>query len=284
MSKRFYLETSVIRSRLFGHSSIRTHLIKKLEGSTKITSPYIKMEFERGFICSLIEFYFDLKKHTSIHDASVYWAEDFSKRKLKNIYFSITPIFIGIKNDSDIKRALLNLRNEIKKIISLFSRLINRFDKNETACYCSNFRLDLDSNTVEDVENSFVEFYQHYYKYNYAGNCKVVDFFDNKKEILKRIKEYSSKEAGYIQQQANLAKLFNKDISCGSCGTVGDTIIALECPDYAILLSLDSVFADLCKVIGIKCEIIDSVRKMNPLDKVLERLRIPREDKQVKKV
>jgi hypothetical protein len=135
--------------------------------------------------------------------------------------------------------------------------------------------LDLNSNAVEDIENAFVEFYQRYYKFNYAGNCKIVDFFDSKKEILKRIKEHSSKDAGYIQQQANLAKLLGKDISCGSCGTVGDTIIALECPNYAILLTLDSVFTDLCKVIGIKGEVVDSVRKINPLGKVLEALRTP---------
>jgi hypothetical protein len=191
---------------------------------------------------------------------------------------------VGIKNDSDINRALLNLRNEIKKIMSLFSRLINRLDKNETACYCFILKLDLSSNIVEDVEKSFVEFWQGYYKYNYAGECKIIDFFDEKKELLKRIKEYSSKEPGYIQQQSNFVKLFNKDISCGSCGTVGDSIIALECPDYAVLLSLDKVFVDLCKVIGIKFEIIDSVRKTNPLDKVLDALRMPKKAVSEKKI
>lgn len=274
MSKRFYLETSIIRSRLFGHTSIRKGLIKKLENQTRITSPFVRAEFNSGFVCDLIEFYFVLSKSKSIKDAIKYWTEDYRIRKIKNVNFAIAEAFVGI-DDSDITRGLFALRSLIKKIIISLNCLISRYDRNEVCCHLSTVNLDFGSyKTVNDIERAFVHFYE-FYKKNHVDQCKIVALFDKSKEILNKIQGVGSGKQSLKNQQKGLdaIKSCKRKLSCATCRIIGDTIIALECPDYAILLSLDSIFEDLCKVIGLKYEIIHSVRTILPWGSILERLR-----------
>jgi hypothetical protein len=275
MPKRLYLETSVIRSRLFGHSSIRNLLIKKLENQIKITSPFVIGEFNSGFICDLIEFYFVLDKSASIKDAIKYWTEEYRIRKIKNINFAIAEVFVGI-DDGDITRGLFVLRNLIKKIIISLKCLINRYEKNETRCHLATHNLEFGSyKTVNDIERAFVHFYDFYRKSHHIDQCRVVALFDKSKELLKKIREVKGTEEGLDRQQKCLDEIANgtRELSCATCKIIGDTIIVLESPDYAILLSLDSVFDDLCKVLGRKFEIIPSVRKMLPIGSILAKLR-----------
>jgi len=275
MPKRFYLETSVIRSRLIGHTSIRNSLIKKLENQTRITSPFVKAEFNSGFICDLIEFYFVVSESKSIKDAIKYWTEDYRIRKIKNVDFAIADAFIGI-NDTDITHGLFKLRALIKVITISFNCLISRYDKNETCCHLAAVNLDFASHkTVNDTERAFVRFYEFYRKSTHEDKCKVVVLFDKSKEILKKIHEVGAGKQSFEKQQKGLDEIKSgkRKLTCSTCRIIGDTIIALECPNYAILLSLDSIFEDLCKVMGLKCEIIPSVRAMLPLGSILERLR-----------
>lgn len=275
MPKRFYLETSVIRSRLFGHTSIRSGLIKKLENQIRITSPFVRAEFNSGFVCDLIEFYFVLSDSKSINDAIKYWTEDYKIRKIKNVNFAIAEAFVGI-GDGDITRGLFILRTLIKRIVISLNCLISRYDKNETCCHLSTLNLDFGSyKTVNDIERAFVHFHDFYRRNNHVDQCKVVDLFDKSKEILHKIQVVEAGKQSLEKQQKGLDGIKNgkRKLSCATCRIIGDTIIALECPDYAILLSLDSIFEDLCKVIGLKYEIIHSVRTMLPLGSILERLR-----------
>lgn len=275
MPKRFYLETSVIRSRLFGHASIRGTLIKKLENQTKITSPFVRAEFNSGFICDLIEFYFVLSDSKSIQEAIKYWTEEYRIRKIKNVNFAIAEAFIGI-DDDDITRGLFVLRALIKRIIISLNCLINRYEKNDTGCHLATMQLDFGSyETVHDTENAFVRFYDFYRRNNHVDRCRVVAVFDRSKVILDMIQKAGVGKQSLDKQKKALDKIKSgkRTLSCAACRVVGDTIIALECPSYAILLSLDSIFEDLCKVIGLKYEIIPSVRAMHPLGSILARLR-----------
>ena len=274
MSKRLYLETTILRSRLIGHSSIRHFLAEKLKNQTRITSEFVRMEFNRSFICNLIEFYFNLQNQNSIDDAIRWWNENYQTRKIKDINFIVDKLFIGIDDRQDIKRALANLRNEIKKIITLFNCLIHRLEKNNTRCYFTEVKLDFESCvTVEELESTLVKFYKAY-RDNYVDKCNIIAFFNESKETLRRIIEYESKESGFLNQKDKLNEIVHsgKKLTCKVCCNVGDTIIALECPDYAILLSTDKAFEDLCKIMGLKYEIIDSLRAIHPSKEILKKL------------
>lgn len=273
MPKRFYLETSVIRSRLFGHSSIRNPLTDKLKNKTRITSKFVKMEFDKSIICDLIEFYFVLKNHNSIDDAIKWWAEEYKIRKLKNINVFIAEIFTGIEqNDTD--RALFKLRNIIKTIIISFNCLIHRYDLNKTDCYFAKIELDFKNlEAREEIESALANFHK-VFKDNYVNKCKIAHLIKDSEQVLKQITEFDSQKIGFITQKERLRKVVNgeKKLSCFSCRNIGDTVIALECPDYAVLLTQDKAFEDLCKIIGLKYEIIDSVRTILPQNAVLRNI------------
>lgn len=267
MSKRFYLETSVIRSYLIGHSSIRESLKQKLKNQTRITSKFVKMEFQRSLIFDLVEFYFVLSGSISINDAIKYWNEDFHIRKIKNVNISIADVFNGI-NYNDINLGLLRLRNLIKNLIIGFNYLIHRYDQNNTNCYLGNFKFDLNSfNTVEDIERE-LSFFLDYFKKDCIENCNIISLLIDSKETLDKILKYNSKKENFKKQQKKIIKIQNlkRKLSCSTCKVIGDIVIAFECPNYAILLTLDTIFEDLCQILGLKFEVIPSVRGQNPLN------------------
>ena len=266
MPKRFYLETSVIRSRFIGHSSIREPLKQKLKNKIRVTSKFVKMEFNRSLICDLIEFYFVLSRSLSISDAIKYWTEDFRIRKIKNINLSISDFFNKIDDDY-INLGLLRLRNLIKNLTIEFNCLIHRFEQNNTNCYLGDFNLNFKSfSTVEEIERELARFHD-YYRKNYVNNCNIVSLFIDSKETLDNILQYNSKKDNFKKQQEEISKIQNKEkkLSCSTCKSIGDIFIALECPEYAILLTLDTIFEDLCQILGLKFEVMQSVRRRIPI-------------------
>lgn len=274
MPKRFFLETSTIRSRLIGHSSIRSSLTEKLRNQTKLTSEFVRMEFNRSLICNLIEFYFNLETQTSIDDAIKWWNETFKPRQLKDLNYSVDKLFIGINDSTNVKLALINLRNEIKKIITLFECLINRFIQNEMQCYFAKVKLDFQScKGKNDIEKKLVDFYKTF-KGKHVDKCRINDYFENSKGKITKIFTCDSKNDTFNKQKKRLNEINDgkSKLSCNTCSIIGDTIITLECPDYAILLSVDEVFKELCDNIGLKYEIIPSLRKILPTKKVLHKL------------
>lgn len=274
MSQKFYLETSVIRSRLFGHSSIYSLLKNKLQNQICITSKFVKMEFGRNFVCDLMEFYFVLKKHETISDAIKYWNEEYRTRKIKNINFGYAESLTGI-DDNDIGLALLKFRTFIKNIIIAFNHLINRFDKNDCNCVKANFELNCKfCDSSDEIEQSFVDFYRAFNP-DCSDNCKVADLLCKNNTVLSKVMGYSSKNETLDKQKKYLTNIWddNRKISCETCKIVGDIIISLECPEYATLLSIDKIFEDLCKSLNLKYEIIDSVRKITPIGETLKEIK-----------
>ena len=267
MPKKFYLETSAIRSRLIGHSLISEQLKQSLRNQTKVTSKFVKMEFERSLIYDLIEFYFILKNQKYISDAIKYWNEDFRTRKIKNINIVISDMFFNIEN-FDVNLGLLRLRSSIKSLLIEFKYLIQRYDKNSTNCYLGNYDLNFNlCKKATEFEKEFVTFHD-FYKENYIDKCKLSLLFFESKDLIDKIIEHSSKNRSFNKQLVELIKIRDniRKLSCSTCKIIGDLIVTLECPSYAILLTLDTVFEELCKILSLKFEIIPNIRALQPLN------------------
>ena len=274
MPKRYYLETSVIRSRLIGLDVVRKPLVEKLRNQTILTSNFVKMEFNRGLICDVIEFYVALKDRNSIRDAVRWWSEEYKIRKHKNLQYIFADVFVDIQGD-DVQQGLFKLREKIKVLLNNFNFLIQRFEKNGTACYFSNVLLDFELNkSPEEIENALIEFYQEFQN-NHVKECQIIELFGQSRAQLGKLIASNSVQDGFEQQKDNLKKIEagKLSFSCSTCGKIGDTVIALECPDYAILLSHDEAFENLCKNLGLKFEIIPSVRAALPAKNVLAKLK-----------
>ncbi|MCK5014120.1 MAG: hypothetical protein KAS66_09905, partial [Candidatus Omnitrophica bacterium] len=195
--------------------------------------------------------------------------------QIKNLSYSYAEVFSGIE-DNDVERAVFKLREHIRQICDHFQFLIHRFEKNQTDCYFQQVTLNFDSfDSVEDLEEGMVEFYQAFDEKHHAGDCQIVQLFDVSKDVFKKMVEHSTKEKGFNRQKENIEKIEKKelDLSCTTCMKIGDTVIALECPEYAILLTHDKAFEGLCQIFDLKHEIIPSLRAEKPTKEVLERLR-----------
>jgi len=200
MPRKYYLETSVVRSRLIGHTAIKQVLKDKLDAHTRITSGFVKMEFEKSLICDLIEFYFVFKKQATIDDAIKYWTEHFQIRKIKNMNYSIAGIFSGIE-PTDIQQGLFKLRNSIKTLIAAFKKIIQRYDKNNSKCYFSDVALDFRRCTnIEDIEKEFARFYK-VFKNDFVEECNIKKMFDASKNSLTDIIKFKSSNKGFKNQQ-----------------------------------------------------------------------------------
>ena len=87
---------------------------------------------------------------------------------------------------------------------------------------------------------------------------------DSSKEI-ERILEYDSKDKSFKKLKENLLKIkprLNKKFTCFACKTIGDFVVAIECPDYATLLAFDKIFKDLSQFLDFKYEIIPSITRL----------------------
>ncbi len=277
MARPYYLDTSIIRSSLVGHSAIKRYLFDKYKHKVFITSKFVKCEFERKFVCDLIAFYFVLKNQKSIEDACNWWGEEFGARKLKNFLSLCSKIFS--RTGSNKTKALFNLSEEIKAILVGFHCLIRRFENDNTKCYLARVEIDFETaDTREKVEEEFYKFYNFFEKKNYVDRCEIIKLFGDKKVEIKKMLDKQTANQGFRRQKVVVGGLVDegKEFSCNKCKVIADTVIVLECPNSAILLTQDNAFDELCPVFDKDLEKIPSLRSLLPASTVLAELRNPR--------
>jgi hypothetical protein len=273
MAKSYYIDTSIVRSYLVGHSEIKKLLVNRLKNKTVLTSKFVKCEFERKFVCDLIAFYFVLKKQKTFADACDWWSEEFGARKLKNFQAVCTKVFLNAGNDK--RRALFNLGEAIKAILVSFDFLIHRFENDNAHCYMSSIDINFEATKRADIEKEFFKFYNFFNNQNYVANCEIIKLFGDSQNKIKEMLARTTTNKGFNRQKIIVDGLTNKgkNFSCNKCKVIGDTVIALECPDFAILLTQDDAFDELCPVLGKKFEKVPSLRALLPTATVLSELR-----------
>lgn len=264
MTKRFYLDTSVIVNYFIGTSNTRNLLKQKLLNKTRVTSNFAKMEFNRSVILELIKFYFVLSGKQKISDAIILWNQNYSINKIKNVNNAIAPLFAETK-DNDIDLALFRLRTQIKHLIMGFNILIKRYGNNNSNCILGSFLFNFQSiYNTEDTENELARFVT-YSKKNHINNCNIVNLLKNSSKEIEKILKYDSKKSSFKKLKEKLLKIIqrlNKNLTCFACTGIGDFVIAIECPNYATLLTFDEIFIDLSQFLEFKFEILPSVTSL----------------------
>lgn len=262
MVAKNFLDTSVARPLLLGTQTFRAALSTRIGSGTRYISPFVEMEFNRSFLCSLIEFYFLLKLPTvrSVEDALTLASNEFKLSKLKATIQLAAKLFatrqIAIDSTAAKPKALYALAEVIIRIHSRFHQDFVNTGKDSTRCARAAIRFIA---RLENVEGGFRHFLDAFSNTaDCRSRCSIDEFFVKRHvkhttecvEMANALK--SSKETnGFKKIATNLESIMSsrgEDCSCRMCGNVGDAVIVLDADRGIPVHHIDQSFVQLCSL------------------------------------
>lgn len=260
---KHFLDTSVARHIILGSTPYKKYLLAQFGDNPTYISKYVQMEFNRGYLCNIIDFYFTLHLSSvpTISDAMKIWSDKFSSRELKAVIQLAADLFNANRLDfisiKDKSTALRILESYIKRIALKFRKSFKDIGANTTRC--ARALIDLSSSDTNDAKKNIQDFQQKINSTSTCRNeCNIGDFITRrfKFEIDKYIKNGENllnpqkpENKGFISIIETLKKISEKGegyCTCTACSKIGDAIIALELPTSMRLETLDYSFEHLC--------------------------------------
>lgn len=261
-----FLDTSVARPVLVGTSLYRQHLKDCFGDSSLYVSPFIQMEFTRGFICHLLDFYFllDIPTIETIGDAFTLWSDRFSSRELKSVLQMISQLIdargLSFSDPKDKEKGLKAVSQIVERLVIKWNNTFKLVGQNSTRCQRA--LLSLKIGKVLSNRENFRDFLTTFNDLKSCSKqCKAYQFLfadnaQNVKALVKHASTFSNRtsaeNSGFIRIAKKLERILQKgqDISCKECGSLGDAIIALDGPPGMRLEHTDYSFDHLCNLIG----------------------------------
>jgi hypothetical protein len=263
-----FLDTSILRHKIHGSSKYKQYLSEQIGDKDVYVSKYVKMEFNRSFLCNLINFYFTLHMpcYKTVSDAVAVWSDRFKSSELKAI-IQFIAIYLSTHNLdlNDIKEKNKSLRlieSYIKRIALTTQGHFKDIGTNSARCGLADIELGTsDEMTAYDDIQKFKENFDN--KSKHGNECNVAKFLMVK--FKSQVKKYidsadkisspsSSKNRGFVNI-ANSLKLIQdgkEGCSCKVCEKIGDVIVALEMPPNMRMETVDYSFEHLCPLINKK--------------------------------
>lgn len=260
------LDTSFLYPMILGPKFYKQYIVHNLGTTGFYISKYVQMEFVRGFLCPVLDFYFilDMPNIKTIGDAINIWSNRFSSRELKSILRFLSQIFStrghNLEDLRDKKSALTAIEQIIFRISSILKRKFKNIGVNSTRC--KRAEVPLKFAIPDDRKRTYQQFlYAFRDEKTCQSKCVVNEFFKCRfKSEVENFYKYSegisnptkSQNIGFIKIVKKLKKTVKKDVpvSCRVCGAIGDAIIALESNRDMRLEHLDYSFDHLCEIIG----------------------------------
>jgi hypothetical protein len=254
MESKHFLDSSVIRPLILGSRSYRYYLKSELPQDWCYTSSFVQMELRRGYLMTVIAFFFtlDLRTIGSIEDGFALWSNRFQPREIKAVLQLASQLFAAHKLDhkrlKDKRTALIVLGQYIRRIELKFRRYKN---PGKDSIHCSKGQMKL--NRTSEMRNDIKDFSDRF-ESSENSNCEIRDALLSK--YRKEIEEYvrlnnSLKEdklnKGFKAVASRLEQIIAEGIDgCSCCEKVGDAVIALDAPREMVLEALDYSFDYLC--------------------------------------
>lgn len=257
---KHFLDTSILRPLIASTEHAKNYYESSLPGERYI-SRYIEMEYNRGFIINLMQFYglFSLPTVKGYGEALTLWQHNFHSRAVKAVG-TVTGDIMTKLMGSPFATDLINDRTlQETHLYHYIYRLKHKTDKykrtghDETLCARTKHKLSwLPSN----ANFTFIEYIE---KFNDATNAKKcgMDTFLNKNkskvdEILKYAPPTLNKGFNSIKSTLINLKIDNKKLSCTKCSKIGDAVITLLTPDEFVLEHTDNSFDELSLILSKK--------------------------------
>ena len=254
MKEKHFLDTSVLRPLLTSPKKVKNYYLQKLKGE-KYICDYIKMEFLRGYIKSLIDFYFLLSiPHYNISEVLHVWSQKFQIRDHKNIV-------VMISNLLEFRGCIDNKEKSLRAIADYIRRLIGKLNENfksigndNTYCKKGKTKLNFLPHSINESFRSFFDTIKDNEQYKM---CKINDFIyeKHKNDIQKLIEnaekvKNSGNREGFDKIIRSLNKLSSKKITCSGCSKLGDAVISILVDNDMILEHTDYSFTYLCTILN----------------------------------
>lgn len=237
----YFLDTSIQYTRMIGHSNDREQIKRIIDNNQVKCSRYVLMEFKRGFLQGLVLFHSYIKEESKIEDAYARFSNLYSGRE-KTIMLGLTGLLIREFPDK------YSLLRRLERYIEweLIDNFENGIEYIEDKIKCS-------LSTIEPVK---IENYAMEISCKKTDNkCDLQNFMRINKKRLKILLE-KSQESSAVPNLQKLSKLYEEilkdynEAKGNNCKTLGDNIIALECPKKVILLTTDSFFETLGSILN----------------------------------
>jgi hypothetical protein len=262
MSEKHFLDTSILRLKIHGISKYKEYLNSQFGSDNLYVSKYVKMEFNRSFLCNIIDFYFTLHmpSYKTISDAMAVWSDKFKASQLKAIIQFTGMLFssneLNLNDAKDKAKALRILESYIKRIALVTQSDFKDIGTDSTRCGLANLILhcSCDNKAYDDIR----KFKEHFDDKNrHQNKCSIGYFF--KQRFISQVKMYidradkisspgSNSNRGFVNIASKLKLILNGDeqCSCKMCERIGDCVIALEMPLSMQMETVDYSYEHLC--------------------------------------
>lgn len=266
---KVFLETSVQHKRLFGLISERKQIEDYIKDKTVYTSAFVLSEFRNLIVTALIELYFLIYNHKEYptSEAFALFQRMYSYRpgRLKPGFDIAIELLQKKGLPEDRKKALFklevmvrNTEREFHNVISPVYYLNNVGYPTVTLRDSSDVITDL-SEFYSSIKKTWPVFRASFIKKKISHVQKLVECdlkeYKNIKYGDKREEFFEILMPIYKQCLLDLTRVNDSIFNT----KLGDTIIALETPSTATLLTYDGIFQILCAILGKSFYIFDSV-------------------------
>jgi len=269
-TKEFFLETSVHIKKAIGHRLTKENISHVIGNYHCWSSYYIFGEYKCSLISALIDFYFLIEQEESPSEAMLALSEEYSIRKLK---FDISGLAHLIKDNEfkdDKTHCIIELERLIENAVDAFLITVNEGKNliaNEMCCPIGKTPLIQDEKLT--TKENYELFKQAMACRKDMEKCKIKEFWKKHKGHLKSLTsdgagdEYKDNKAfcGFKETYDKILK-DNINAKGKNCAIMGDTIIALECPENKTLLTYDHSFQALCGILNKEYEILPSLAEL----------------------
>ena len=233
-----------------------TYVASETADGTVSTSTYIRMEFIRVWICSLIRLALYVDAYGNLDDALNRVEQDFGPRKVKANLSAVRTYLKSRPADDSPQTAAKEIARLAVHWLRRFDRVLKARIQNRSHCQIGGRQLDVDFRSpLTDLQQFYAEFKKP------VIDCGVNDFLDLPDSRGRTSKLLTSAPIAKHRVLEKLAQYQEKQsvITCTQCQRIGDAVIALEQPKSYTLVSSDSAFDDLCQATGRPCKILRSL-------------------------
>lgn len=243
--KKYFLETSIQFSRLFGTSRQQKVVNDIINDSICYSSSFILREFHSLVTHALIEYYFFIDLYSSVREGTREFLNSYSfrSRKIKILTQVISEELASFSNP---KKAMFRLELYILEIEKRFLDVVDH-KIDQVKCPI------LQRAVISPGESGLSKFYGDF---ECANVCCIEIFLRSRKDKIKKLLEVDLNKIKSDEFSA-LVEIYKKIlIDSETTKTerlkLTDTVIGLECPSTNYLLSFDKIFKILCPPLNIR--------------------------------
>jgi hypothetical protein len=258
--RRVFLETSGVIYHRHGHSLMEAAVRHAIGDSLPEVSTFIRMEYLRGVVLNLIELYFLIRESDSVSDALIDWAQKVhQERKLKIALMTISQWLVEQDDSRNREKSMRRLGELVVRLVYDFDAIFQARSKDRLRCRLGRVRFPRRT----FGEDMLLRFYERFKTIqDGTPDCDLCKFKTTQQAALSRKgvdlhgtaqRQNYARNKGYVQQAERIEEALKTQETlpkCRWCERLGDTIIMLQAPAKAILVTADrayKAFGDILK-------------------------------------